>query len=152
MSPDRAAAILCERLADPVLASHLFADTDLADLAPLECYTSGGCRMAAGALADLLALPAVEVLGPDDESLHLAVETGDGRLIDAEGLTTVVAMRERWARILEVDRREIRVVPCDAATLRVLIADDPNGGTARVAVLRNALGERLPAGVIDALR
>jgi hypothetical protein len=152
MSPDRAAAILCERLADRALAQRLFADTDLAGLAPLALYTSGGCRVAAGALADLLALPAVEVLGPDDESLHLAVRTGDGRLIDVEGLTTVAAMRQRWARILEVERREIRVVPCDVATLRARIADDPNGGAARVAVVRDALGAGLPQGVIDALR
>jgi hypothetical protein len=152
MSPDRAAAILCERLADRALAQRLFADTDLAGLAPLALYTSGGCRVAAGALADLLALPAVEVLGPDDESLHLAVRTGDGRLIDVEGLTTVAAMRQRWARILEVERREIRVVPCDVATLRARIVNDPNGGTARVAVLRDALGADLPQGVIDALR
>ena len=152
MSPDRAVAILCERLADRALARRLFADTLLADLAPLECYTSGGCRVVAGAIADLLDRPAVEVLGPDDESLHLAVATGDGRLIDAEGLVTATTMRERWARILEVDRREIRIVPLDAATLRALIADDPNGGSGRVAVLRDALGERLPHGVIDALR
>lgn len=152
MSPDRAAAILCERLADRALARRLFAGTDLADLAPLALYTSGGCRVAAGAMANLLDLPAVEVLGPGDESLHLAVRIGDGRLLDAEGLVTATAMCERWARILDVERREIRVVPCDVATLRVLITDDPNGGTARVAVLRDALGADLPAGVIDALR
>jgi hypothetical protein len=152
MSPDRAAAILCERLADRALAQRLFAGTDLADLAPLALYTSGGCRVAAGAMANLLDLPAVEVLGPDDESLHLAVATGDGRLIDAEGLVTATTMCERWARILDVDRHEIRLVPLNAAALRARIVNDPNGGTARVAVLRDALGADLPQGVIDALR
>jgi hypothetical protein len=152
MSPDRAAAILCERLADRALARHLFAGTDLADLAPLALYTSGGCRVAAGAMANLLDLPAVEVLGPNDESLHLAVRIGDGRLIDAEGLVTATTMRERWARILDVDRHEIRLVPLNAAALRARIVNDPNGGTARVAVLRDALGADLPQGVIDALR
>lgn len=152
MSPDRAAAILCERLTDPALARHLFADTHLGDLDPLELYTSGGCRVAAGALANLLALPAVEVCGPDDESLHLAVETADGRLLDAEGLVTAATMRAHWARILEVDRREIRLVPLDAAELASRIAEDPNGGPVRVATLQAALEERLPAGVIDALR
>jgi hypothetical protein len=152
MSPDRAAAILCERLADRALARHLFAGTDLADLAPLALYTSGGCRVAAGAMANLLDLPAVEVLGPNDESLHLAVRIGDGRLIDAEGLVTATTMRERWARILDVDRHEIRLVPLNAAALRARIANDPNGGMARMAALQAALGAQLPQGVIDALR
>lgn len=143
MTIETAAAALAAACCEPSIVRALFAGTALEGLPPDQAYTSGGCGVAAAAIAAVTGLPLFAVVG-GGEPLHAVLRLGDGRLLDALGLHTERPLRAVWGEIAGRPVRGIAVVPFDTPLLRHFLIADPNGSDRARRLLTEHLIARLP--------